>query len=292
MPAAPPSAAPEFFSRQIAEARRFHLEPKPPRGTRLAVVSGGREHCAPDYEIHRETFPFLALEFVAGGRGSLRLAGKSHPLKAGSIFAYGPGIPHDIVSDPAAPLVKYFVDFTGSGARALLGNGAPQPGELAQTMAPAEVIGIFDALIRDGGKSTRLCARIAAAHLELLLLKIAESAIPPGLSGSPALATYRRCLHFIGENWNDVDTLGQLAAACHIDPAYLCRLFRKFHQPSPYQLLLHRKITAAAERLLLPGASVKSIAAELRFSDAFHFSRVFKKHMGLPPSAYVRLAMR
>ena len=89
-----------------------------------------------------------------------------------------------------------------------------------------------------------------------------------------------------------MDTLGQLAAACHIDPAYLCRLFRKFHQPSPYQLLLRRKINAAAERLLLPGASVKATAADLRFSDAFHFSRVFKKQMGLSPSAYIRLATR
>ncbi len=69
---APPaglSSEPDFFSPQVAEARRFYLNLHPPRGTRLAVVCGGLEHCTPDYAIRRATFPFYSIEYVARGTG-------------------------------------------------------------------------------------------------------------------------------------------------------------------------------------------------------------------------------
>jgi AraC-like DNA-binding protein len=41
-----------------------------------------------------------------------------------------------------------------------------------------------------------------------------------------------------------------------------------------------------AHRLLTDeGLSVKETAARVGFDDAFYFSRVFKKVMGIPPSA-------
>ena len=46
-----------------------------------------------------------------------------------------------------------------------------------------------------------------------------------------------------------------------------------------------RRMRLAAERLRLPGARVKQVAAELGFADAFHFSRVFKAELGVSPRA-------
>src|ERR1039458_973609 len=107
-----PASEPEFFSPQVAQARRFYLNLQPPRGATLTVVCGGLEHCMPDYAINRESFPFHSLEYVVRGGGEVRLGNKSHALQPGSLFAYGPGVRHHISSAPSAPLVKYFVDFT------------------------------------------------------------------------------------------------------------------------------------------------------------------------------------
>ena len=68
-----PVEPPTFVSRQVTEARRFYLNLKPPAGHSLTVVCGGWESCAPDFRVERTDFPFLCLEFVAGGSGSLLL---------------------------------------------------------------------------------------------------------------------------------------------------------------------------------------------------------------------------
>jgi AraC-like DNA-binding protein len=44
----------------------------------------------------------------------------------------------------------------------------------------------------------------------------------------------------------------------------------------------------AADLLLNSGKLVKQVAEELRFADAYHFSRAFKKVHGLSPVQFLR----
>ena len=284
--------APEYFSLQISEAKRFYLDLKPSRGAPLAVVSGGCEHCAPDYVIHRESFPFHSIEFVAQGRGTLTLNGRRHELTAGAVFSYGPEIPHRIVSDPERRLVKYFVDFAGSEAGPLLRLHAPRPGRMIQTSAPGEMMALFDTLIREGLRNTPYTGRIAALLVRHLALKAAETALPAGSAASPAFATYCRCRQHIEQNWPSLHTLAQVALACHVNGSHLCRLFQRYGHQSPYQFLLRLRMNHAASRLQAPGATVKEVADSAGFADPFHFSRAFKSVMGVSPSQFAQLGRR
>ncbi len=280
---------PDFFSLQVSAASRFYLDLSPPARTPLAVVSGGCEHCAPDYRVSRATFPFFGLEFVARGRGALRLTGRRFQLGPGTLFTYARNIPHTITTDSEHALVKYFVDFTGTRAAPLLRRLNLAPGRILQTAAPGEVVSLFDDLIRECARNTPYTAPIAACMIERLLLKIAETAIPYGSAITAAFATYRRCREHIDAHWQDLRDLRDIAAACHIDPAYLCRLFQRFDHQGPYHCLLRLRMNHAARLLQAMGASVKQVAGELGFSDPFHFSRVFKRTMGVSPSQFTRL---
>ena len=224
---------PDFFSAQIAEARRFYLDLKPSRSGPLAVVCGGCEHCTPDYEIHRTGFPYWSIEFVAQGKGNLILQGKSYLLGAGTVFSYGPRISQHIRSDPERTLVKYFVDFTGRPAEPLLRRHGPAPGHVLQTSAPREILDLFDDLIRNGLRDTPYSSRISAVVLEHLILKIVETAIPFGSVETPAFATYRRCRQQIEEHWRSWQTLEEVARECHIDPAISVPLVPPVRSPEP-----------------------------------------------------------
>lgn len=283
---------PDFFSVRITSARRFSLHLDPATSDRLTVVCGGCEHCAPDYEINRPGFAYYTIEFVAQGAGALDLAGKSYALTPGTLFAYGPDVPHRIVTDRSALLVKYFVSLAGEVALPLLEQYGPAPGSVIFTSSPSDVLALYDELIRTGLRSTAFAPRIAALVLEQLILRIAETSVSHGLAGGPAFSTYLRCRQHIESRWGQIATLEQLAHECQVDPAYVCRLFRRFDHQTPYQYLLRQKMTHAANRLTERGATIKQVAHELGFSDPFHFSRVFRKVMGLPPGQFARMHHR
>jgi len=281
--------APGFFSAQVSEARRFYLDPAPPAAARLAVVSGGCEHCAPDYRITRPGFRYASIEFVAGGCGSLSLRGVGHRLTPGLFFTYGPRVAQDIATDPRRPLVKYFVDFAGRDAVALLGRHGLSPGTVARTSAPAEVLAAFEDLIRCGLRDTRHARRLCRLVLEALVLRLAESAVPCRDAESAAFATYERCRRHIDAHWRELDSLDRIARDCHVDPAYLCRLFRRFARESPCRHLARLRMNHAADLLRRPGAMVRTVAADLDFADPFHFSRTFKRVFGVSPARFIGL---
>ena len=280
---------PEFFSSQISAARRFYLNLQPPRGARLSVVCGGLEHCAPGYEIRRATFPFFSIEYVVRGRGELRLAGRRHALQPGRLFAYGRRVPHHITGHAEDPLVKYFVDFSGAAAVALLRSCALPPGRLAQVFPPAAVSALFDELIFAGLLGGQRGGALCADLLECLAQKIKITAAPLRGPETRAFATYQNCRAHIEDHFLRLRTLEQIAAECHADNAYLCRLFRRYDRQTPYQFLLRLKMNHAAERLQSPSTLVKQVAEETGFADPFHFSRVFKNTLGLSPEAFRRL---
>jgi len=277
---------PKFFSAQITAARRFHMRLRRKRSGRVSVACGGCERCQPDYQIHRSTFPYYGVEFVAGGRGYLTIWGERWRLVPGTLFSYGPGVAHHIVTTADEPLVKYFVDFTG--AAKLLKAIPLTPGSVSQTSAPAEIMPIFDELIASGLKNTPQSPHICAALLEALLMKLAETRMPPGSVESPAFDTYQRCRRELDDHALEIRSLRELAQRCRVDEAYLCRLFRRFERESPYQRLRRLKMNHAAARMQVPGTLIKHVATELGFNDPYHFSRTFKSVFGVSPTRMVR----
>lgn len=278
---------PRYFSSQISDARRFFLDLNPAATRGLVVVSGGVEHCRPDYEINRAGFPHPAVEFVARGAGRLDLNGQSCDLTPGTVFVYGRHVPHRITTDPRSPLVKYFVVLAGAQALRLLREAHLAPGCVVHAAHPEQIQSVFDDLIRLSLGDHARRARMSAVAVQYLLLKIGSLATPHGSPVSQSRATYERCRRYIEEHFHHTRTLQEVAAACHVDLAYLCRLFQRFGRESPFQYLQHLRMNRAAE-LLHAGRLVKDAADELGFSDPCNFSRSFQRVFGVPPGRLLR----
>ena len=247
-----PVAQPKFISTQVSDVRYYYLDLRPAPTAGITVVCGGRERCNPEYVISRREFPFLSIECVAQGRGEVKVAGQTFRVQAGSVFSYAPGVAHTIRNDPKDPMVKYFVDFTGQEAARLLRDSPLRRG-VVQLLAPGEILDIFEDLQRQGSGDAPGSAAICAALARLLILKITALAVPEREADARALATYQRCKRQIEQHFLTLRSLAQTARACHVDQAYLCRLFRRFDHQSPYRYLVRMKMNRAAELLLGPG---------------------------------------
>lgn len=275
---------PAFMSTQVADARRFYLKAGPRSSPALRVICGGWERTACDYEIRRTSFRYLGLEFVAGGRGQLRMNGRTYPLRRGVVFAYGPGVAHEITTDSADRLSKYFVDFAGEGTGAALRGAGVPPGACCEVAAVDDVQAAFEHLLSAGRRGTPAAAQMAALQAQILLLLIREARLPRGARSNRSRQTFLRCRDYLERNFAAIRSAEEAAAACRVAPAYLSRLFRRYAGQPAYQFLMRLKMNQAAALLQRQQLNV-SETAEVFGMDPFHFSRAFKRVHGRPPSA-------
>ena len=280
------AATPEFFAKAVRSSRRFYLDLAPPRRTPLAVVCGGYEECSTEYDISRTTFPYYSVELVVRGQGQLVLNGCEYQLQPGSVFAYGPGVAHRMTARRGSRLDKYFIDFIGIDAEHLLTEAGLPVGHTGHASPVAEVQLVLNELLRDGLRHSPHKQSLCDAWLRCLLLRIASSRGSANPCESDSHATYTRCLETIDKQVITLLSQQQLADACGVSPAYLCRLFRKFGKQTPYQYLTRARMNLAADKLLDESVSITEVADQLGFTDPFHFSRTFKKVYGVSPSAF------
>ncbi len=81
-------------------------------------------------------------------------------------------------------------------------------------------------------------------------------------------------------------TLKAMAAALHLGERTLTGHCRRVLNATPQQAFLAVRLARARALLAGTSLSVKEVAATCGFADQFHFSRVFKKHFGIPPSQH------
>lgn len=250
------------------------------------VISGGYECCRPDFRIDRDELGYGCFEFVAGGAGNLRLAGRDVLLRPGVGFLYGPDTPHRIVADADHPLRKYFVVFRSEALAAELAELGLVSGMVMESTRIEAMTRAFDEMIARGERRTKWSQRLCGLMLRQVLTMAKEDALDPDLADTRAFRTFRRVQDFIERHYLELGTLDEIARRCDLDAAYLCRLFSRFQEETPYQCLTRLRMEHAARRLLETELSVKQVSEELSFSDPFHFSRVFKSVHRVPPSRF------
>lgn len=275
-------------STQVDQSRICFLDPPSVAERKVKISCLGRERCREDYRISRLQFAGYGIEFVAAGSGMVFLDGRSSLLRAGTVFCYGPKTSHVITTNRHDVMTKYFVDFFGQKAAMLLSRSALQPGKAVHTFEIDRFRTLYEAMIEEADKGSPLSPEICLCYLEILFLRTRETISPEGARLSHAAANFQRCRSFIDTHFSDIDNLNDLAKHIHLTPAYLCRLFQKFGHPGPFQYLTRKKLSRAAEILVGEGRAVKEAAAEVGYSDPYHFSRLFGQFFGMSPTAFVR----
>jgi AraC-like DNA-binding protein len=277
--------ASSFVSHQVEASRLFFLEPG---DEDFYVIFGGFERCSADYRIDRRDYPWYSLEFVNRGNGSVKLGEVEHDLRPGTFYVYGPSFPHEITSSKDNPLGKYFVGFTGAGVESFFDQYDIRSGLIARCPKGEPIRRAFDTLIDRGVRKSGLAKPLCAMLTRQLLLMCRDDATSPVNTDSPAYAAYTRAKEFIERNYLTTTTLDGVSKACGLEAPYLCRLFSRFHDESPYQFLTRLRMDHASRMLLEGGDTVKAVAEAMGFKDAFHFSRVFKSVHHVPPSRFRR----
>ena len=153
-----------------------------------------------------------------------------------------------MTNETEIPLVKYFVDFTGPDALKMLRKFGPALGNAMQVSSPEVIIRIFEDLIKNGQNGSSYTPLLCTAILQQLIFKIAETSIIENTRKTAAFYTYQKSREIIQKNCLTLRSLDKIAEECNIDSAYLCRLFKRFDNQSPYQYLMQMKMNLCRQK--------------------------------------------
>jgi AraC family transcriptional regulator len=117
-----------------------------------------------------------------------------------------------------------------------------------------------------------------------LLAEVSRSQIPSGdrLPSRP-LRQARDLLH---AQWAEPFSLDAVATAVGIHPAHLTRAFRQHYGCTMGEYVRQLRIEYACRELATSDRSLVEIALTAGFSDQSHFSKTFKRLMGLTPAEF------
>jgi AraC-type DNA-binding domain-containing proteins len=228
-----------------------------------------------------ETIVILCVD----GRGYCRSGSRSYSVAPMDRLVIRQGTPHEYGADSEDPWTIFWVHVAGSLAPSMLGEGervsvdriAPSVAEKAQR-AFAELI----AIARDGLPS--VSPRLASGALWWLLALLgepAESAAEHAGARPEELA-----IELMRDRLDLPPSLDELCDAAGLSPSQLSARFRRRTGYPPLAYYTRMRMLEACSLLAGSSAKVSDVADRLGFQDPLHFSRVFKKVIGVSPSAY------
>lgn len=95
---------------------------------------------------------------------------------------------------------------------------------------------------------------------------------------------------FISDNYSDPNlSVGAIAKFANTSETHLRRIFKAHINITPVQYITFIRLENAKQMLLNSNYSIEEISKSIGITDTYYFSRLFKKEIGISPSAYRKL---
>ena len=270
----------------VLDAAYFYYDTAPKDHKDLAIVCGGYEKCAPDFDINRNKYPYYFVKYTVKGRGTLNINTRTLPLRPGILTGFGPGTPHHYKADPKNPMEHIFITFLGEECPNLFQKSMLSDEHYIFIKDPDETFSLFNKILRTGLEKNDYSQDICCACLRILLLEQASFLARKSGNYPISRGTYQQCKKYIDASFSSIKSPGEVADHCNIDVRYLSVLFKRYCHISPSRYLMRLKLNNAVNLLLTTDLSIKEIAAKVGFEDPYHFSKNFKLMHGDSPHHY------
>lgn len=247
----------------------------------LSLYQCGSQLCPGGHQYGPAIRDHYLIHCVFQGKGRFRTGGKTFVLGAGQGFLILPGQVTVYTADEQQPWQYHWVGFSGSEA----GNILSQCGLSVQRPTfslrdPEETRGCMEELERRFESRANGFSQLSALYGFFSQLQAEE----PAETGSGSQVV-DAAVDYMSKNYSYPLPVEAVARRCGVDRSHLFRLFKQYLQTSPQQYLIRLRLERADQLLMGTSLSVGEVASSCGFNDFCHFSRLFKRTYGLPPSA-------
>lgn len=228
-------------------------------------------------------YPLFHYLQTESGCGIVKAKGSEYVLNEGEGILTAPFIPHSYTKR-SPEWMTLFATFTGRIDNSILSIAGYSPvlfidrerGAYIKNLVD-EIMGKWDTLSTDTYDQSVYCYR--------MLMSFTDSACTQSLAEEPLYLRYvEPVIKEIESHYSAELTAQELSRMVYVTPQYLSRLFKRFLGCSVYEYLTSCRINRARELLLThSNLSVQQIAGQVGYSDASHFTAMFKKAAGMTP---------
>ena len=248
---------------------------------------------------------YYSIIIIVTGRGKYFIDHHSYPTQNRTIYFTNPG---HVKGFEIYELTKGFVitfaeSFLKQYVREDVFNEFPfliaevAPPQYPNSNLFQEFADLGELLIAEYQSDSSYKFKIISSLMVVLLLKIKErfwqryNPLNESDSGSQIVITFKRNLeqHFRDLTAGNIDTLYQVkdyAEAQYLHPSYLGTVIKSKTGKSVNNWIAEKVIAEAQAILSRSHLSVQEVAYQLGYKEPGHFSRFFKKHTGVSPSAF------
>ncbi|WP_282935912.1 AraC family transcriptional regulator [Paenibacillus sp. RC67] len=237
--------------------------------------------------------PFLPtyskIYYIVDGEGRMMIGGQELFPKPGQLVFAPAGLSQYFsVTDTSHTYKMFWCHFTSNISFLNLFTLFQLPFCITSTDSSA-VIAAFEKLVFEykNGSGPAKSIRIQSALLEVISCYIEQAVrAKPQVPATLASNKLSTALQYIDANLTKDMTVTELSELVHHHPNYFIRFFKNHLGMTPMAYIYERRLEKAKQLLMASDMTIGEIAQATGFHDIFHFSKAFKKRIGVAPSEF------
>ena len=228
--------------------------------------------------------------YCVSGKGWYRAGGQEYAVAENQYFILPAGIPHAYASDEANPWTIYWIYFKGALA-SCYAEGVLHPMDVLPEKQSriSDRIRLFEEMfntLQSGFSMENLRYVSSLFHYYLGSLRYIHSYRNANTDKVAEGDAVNESIHFMKENLEKHLALNDLAEKAGYSSSHFSMLFKKQTGYAPLAYFNLLKIQEACLMLDTTDMKINQICYKVGMEDAYYFSRLFTKLMGMSPSEY------
>lgn len=241
---------------------------------------------------------FLSLIYILSGEGKYEIGGKIYDARAGTFFICNPDVTHHRILSEKQRIEEFHVGISDLHLKGLPENYLiPKDEEPLFTFThyrQAFINSINDVILEQQKNDEFSILMLKCIIMKILVYIIKERYISHSEPEKSVISLERyektamvdNIIAYINENYMKPISLAQISANTYLSPIYISKVFKDATGESPINYLIHIRLSKACELLDDSNVSIKEVARQVGYTDAYYFSKLFKKYFGISPMHY------
>lgn len=248
----------------------------------------------PSYHSH----DYISLIYILSGTCNYNIDGASYAVKKGDLVVCNPGVFHGKTLLPGEEVSEFHVGFNNVTLRNLPPHciidhkSCPV---ISFTKYETDFYKCYNEILLEQEKNEPGCDLILKSLIMKLISIFLKEAHHTEFSGESTPLNFEyyektdvvnAIASYINENYMNNMSLDKISRNMYLSPAYVSKIFKEETGDSPINYLIKVRLSKARDILEEGRLSIKAAAERVGYTDVYHFSKLFKKYYGYPPSKH------